>query len=177
MKRLLSIITLFFILLAVMFCAGKGDRPDWILKGGNAFPEDPAIFGTGSAPLVSDMDVSRKRAATRAREEIGSVIAIKISSLAKEVQSQMSQNDNAVEETDYETGIRSEMLQELQGTPIHDAYIDEEKKTYYVIIRLSSDKIAAILEKGGGDTISPKVREAIRARKDAFMKELKEIGG
>ncbi len=169
--------TLFFVSLSFIFCAGNGDRPDWILKGGNAFPDDPAIFGIGSAPLVSDIDVSRKRAATRAREEIGSVLTTKISSLFKELQSQISQNSNTTEETDFEGGIRAEMLQELAGTPIVDAYVDEEKKTYFVLIRLSTEKISNILENGGGDTIPPKVREAIRARKDAFMKELKEIGG
>jgi len=163
----------YLLLLAVLgtwACAAMSGRPDWTLLGAGAFPDDPAMFGLGQAPLGMDEGMSRKRAIVRGQSELAEQMRVAVEALYEDYYADTAAAGARVEESDFTAAIRGVTDQTLSGAVPVNAHVDREGQTYFVLLRLEYERVLKALE--ASEQLDETIRSHVRHRKEALFRKL-----
>ncbi len=156
-------------------CAGR-TKPEWVLKGRGAFPEEDrhAFYGVGSIQGIANRSLALSAADNRARAEIAKILETYTAALMRDYTSATTAGSpqGSSLEQHLEHTIKTVTTKTVSGVEVIDRWVDADG-TIYSLARLRLDAVKAHLEQ------APELQADVRAyiqqhAEQAFEKLLEE---
>ncbi|MBI5210714.1 MAG: LPP20 family lipoprotein [Elusimicrobia bacterium] len=148
--------------------AKAGPEPDWVMKGGGAFPGETGtvIYGVGITKAMDDRDIQRKTSAERARQEVAATLKTTVATLTKDYMKEhidlfRPQSSESVDVVERVAQTVTEAT--LLNCRIVERWVDPTG-ALYSLARLDLDSKVY-------DTYKASVGEVLRSSSDAVVKE------
>ena len=125
--------------------------PDWVLRGGAAFPEDKgkAIYGVGSVSGVSNTSLAQKVVGDQARVAVANTLKTFVGSVTKVYMKSAIAGEMGDEEAGQliESVSKAITKTTLVGCEVINRYYDDKNDTWYALAKLEMDNVAMELRK------------------------------
>jgi hypothetical protein len=154
--------------LALAGCATLAGTPAWVLKGTKI--EGQEIYGVGAITGVANAPLAWEAADARARAAVGKFVETYVALLFRDFAASTGIGVRPIEEQNVERGQKTLVVATLHGVEPVDRYYEEKTGTYYVLVRLSSERLAHAVEAMGD--LDERVREHVRRHADRLFDEL-----
>ncbi len=182
----ISKVVLLIIMLIVVSCGGgqktvqtDPDRPDWVDRGGGAFPAEAAsgsaFYGVGPADAVSHPTTTSRRTAAdlNARADLARSFQTKIEELVKAYERVVSDGEMANVESFHQQATTGFTSLTLVGAAIIDRYYDRDEKTQYSLCRMDVESFKDQLKQL--NNLAEEVEQIIIENADAAFDELTKM--
>ena len=147
--------------------------PGWVLQGCSAFwgdSDDARVCGVGSAKIINDNTSMASTIATnRARREIGLSLEVKVKTMIKDYQEQMTDGEEAMTAEQVVVVTKSISKVTLNGTAVQDTWLSPSVNLYKLVALDVSSFNNSMKEMA---TLSDRMREFIERRAAKSFKEL-----
>ncbi|MHB9155931.1 MAG: LPP20 family lipoprotein [Endomicrobiales bacterium] len=152
-------------------CAGAPHRPDWIMKGGGAFPKDKKVlYGVGIAEGIKSEALRRSTADNRAIAEISKQLTTMSTSLMRDYMSSAlaTEAEKTSGEQYVENTIKTFASNSIAGIRVIDRW--DDGKTTYSLAALNIDELKSMTEQVS--QLSQQVKEYIKANAEQAFDRL-----
>lgn len=139
------------------------EYPEWVDKGGSAFPGDKAIYGVGAVSgMKGNQAMARTTAANRARAEVSRVMNTYTASLMKDFQESITAGDFSAESNSQlvQQAIKTFSQSVLNGSEIVERWVHPYDGTAYALCRVDINSFMQKID--GQKELSAKVKEQVK---------------
>lgn len=151
--------------------------PDWVMEDCSAhWPDDDSgrICGVGSVVGTRNISLARTTAIGRARSEIGRTLQTKVRSMLEDYSNSDDAQDFGAgdDRARYIQDVSKQITQlTLSGSSLEDTWVGPDG-TLYTLVALDVDGFRNALDQL--TSLSPPIREAVKARADSAFREADE---
>lgn len=152
--------------------------PDWVLHGCSAYwdgDDGARICGVGSVAGTRNVSLARTAAIGRARTEIARSLQTKVESMLKDYSTTTTGGEEfgtGANDEQYIEDVSKQITQlTLSGTTLQDTWVGPDG-TLYTLVALDVENFDTSLDQI--NSLSEKIREAVKERADASFRELDE---
>ena len=152
-------------------CSTCPSKPDWITKGGAAFPKDKkVVYGVGMAREIKSESLRRTTADNRAIVEVSKQVSVMSTSLMRDYMSSASaaESEKSRGEQYVESTVKTFSSNILSGVKIVDRW--DNGKTAYSLAELEINDLKAAADKDG--ELSVQAKEYIKSNAESALDKL-----
>ncbi len=147
--------------------------PGWVLQGCSAYwgdSDDARVCGVGSARIINaNVSMAGTTATNRARAEISRSLELKVKTMVKDYQEQMTDGEDAMTAEQVVVVTKSISKTTLNGTAVQDTWISPSSNLYKLVALDIASFNNSMKEM---DNLSDRMREFIEKRSAKSFKEL-----
>ena len=165
--------------LVACFLVACGGPPNWVKEGSGVLNkgDSKSIYGVGSVIGVKNEPLAWETAENRARGELAKTFRTYTAYLMQDYAASTAAGNftKSTEEQNVERAVKTFSAVTLNGVRPVDRYKDdkdEDKPTYYVLVKLSFDEMKEALQQA--QELDVEVRDFVRKNAEKAFKKLEE---